>query len=153
MNNRDDRQNSVAAAATRSHDGAMTRSEERLRISSETVAVGRVRLRKYLVTEQQTFTVAVTREEIALDHEDIPEHDQVPDGTGPLGPDDVELVRYEERVVITKEVVPVERIHLMRRVVTADHSVVGEVRRELIDVDQVDVHQVEAGDAAAPGRR
>lgn len=115
----------------------VTRAEERMRVTTETVPVARIRVRKRLVTEQQTFTVPVTREEITLDYEDIPEHDQTPDGTGPLTPDDVEVIRYEERVVITKQFVAVERVRLVRRVVTVDHTVVGQVHRELVDIDQL----------------
>ena len=128
-------------AATTDHDptpdGSITRSEERLAVRSETVPVARVRLRKYLVTEEQTFTVPVTREEIELDYDDIPKHDQVADGAGQLAPDEIELIRYEERVVITKQVVAVERVRLTRRVVTIDHTVAGQVRREIVDVDHV----------------
>ena len=117
-------------------DGSMTRSEEHLRVETETVPVRRVRLRKCLVTEDQTFTVAVTREEIEFDHVDVPEHARVPDGNGPLSDDCVEVVRYEERVVVTKEIVAVERVRLVRRVVTVDQTVEGPVRREIVDVDR-----------------
>ena len=114
-----------------------TRSEERMHVTTETVPVARVRVRKRLVTEQQTFTVPVTREEITLDYEDIPAHHQTPDGAGPLTPDDVEVIRYEERIVVTRRVVAVERVRLIRRVVTVDHTVVGQVHRELVDVDRL----------------
>ena len=132
----------------------MTRSEEHLRITSEIVPVGRVRLRKRLVTEEQTFTVPVTREEIGVEYEDIPEHDQVSDGTGPLAPDDLEVIRYEERVVITKEVVAVERVRLVRHVVTIDQTVGGQVRHEVVDIDPPDLDQTDIrDDTSAPGRR
>ncbi len=140
MSNNDGRR--PRPATTNQHptpDHSIVRSEEHLLVATETVPVARMRVRKYLVTEQQTFTVPVTREEIALDYEDVPEHDQVPEGAGPLTSDDVEIVRYEERVVITKQVVAVERIRLARRVVTVDCTVVGQVRRELADIEQVDV--------------
>lgn len=115
----------------------MIRSEEHLRVTTEIVPVARVRVRKYLVTEEQTFTVPVTREEIELDYEDVPASEQTPDRAGSLISDDLEVVRFEERVVVTKQVVAVERLRLVRRVVTVDRSVTGQVRRELIDVDQV----------------
>ena len=118
-------------------DASIVRSEERLLVATETVPVARVRLRKYLVTEERTFTVPVTREEVELDYADVPEHAQVPDGAA-LTSDDLEVVRYEERVVVTKEVVAVERVRLVRRVVTADQLVTGQVRRELVEVDRLD---------------
>ena len=49
----------------------MIRSEERLRVGTERRAVGRVRLRKYIVTEQQTVTVPVTREQLRIQREPI----------------------------------------------------------------------------------
>ena len=41
-------------------DGAMTRSEERLRVGTETHEAGRARLRKYVVTEEEKHTVPVS---------------------------------------------------------------------------------------------
>ena len=118
-------------------DGSVVRSEERLVVATETVPVARVRLRKYLVTEEQTFTVPVTREEIELDHAEIPPERQVPDGGGPLVSDEVEVIRYEERVVVTKQVVAVERVRLVRGIVTAEQVVTGQLRREVVDVDHL----------------
>ena len=138
MSNNDLRRPRATTDQDPTPDGSVLRSEERLRVAVETVPVARVRLRKYLVTEEQTIVVPVTREEIELDYEDVPAHAQLPDGAGPLAPGDLEVVRYEERVVITKQVVAVERVRLTRRVVTADHTVVGQVRRELVDVDRID---------------
>ena len=43
-------------------DDAMTRSEERLQVGTEKREAGRARLRKHVVTEQETVTVPVTRE-------------------------------------------------------------------------------------------
>jgi Domain of unknown function (DUF2382)/PRC-barrel domain len=52
-------------------DEAMTRSEEELRVASERREVGRVRLRKYVVTENEQRTLPVRREEIRVDREPI----------------------------------------------------------------------------------
>jgi len=46
-------------------------------------------------------------------------------------------VRYEERVVITKVLVPVERVRLVKQIVTSEQVVTGQVRAERIDVDVV----------------
>lgn len=132
-------------------DRSMIRSEERLSVGAEIVPVARVRLRKYLVTEEQTFTVPVTREEIELDYDELPTAKQVPDGAGPLSDDIVEVVRYEERVVVTKQVVAVERLRLVRRVVTADQVVTGQVRREQIDVEHVETPGTPTRHAARTG--
>ncbi|HSO55931.1 MAG TPA: DUF2382 domain-containing protein [Actinomycetes bacterium] len=49
--------------------GAMTRSEEELRVGTETRERGRARLRKHVVTEQQTVMVPVSRIEVDGDQD------------------------------------------------------------------------------------
>jgi len=134
MTDRDPERSPLGTAPHTTQDRSMVRSEERLLVATEAVPVARVRLRKYLVTEEQTFTVPVTREEVELDYAEIPLPAQVPDGAG-LVEDIVEVVRYEERVVVTKQVVAVERVRLVRRVITAEQVVSGQVRREVVDLD------------------
>ena len=54
-------------------DEAMTRSEEELRVGTESRERGRARLRKYVTTEQQTVTVPVQREEeVVVDKRAVP---------------------------------------------------------------------------------
>jgi uncharacterized protein (TIGR02271 family) len=126
-----------AAAA---EPGWAVRSEERLRVLTDTVVTGRVRVRKYLVTEERTFTVEVTREEISVEQEDVApgERSALPadDPAAPLSEQVLELVRHEERVVVSKEVVPVERVRVVRHVVTEPETVRGAVRREVLDVER-----------------
>ena len=71
----------------------VVRSEERLRVATETVAVGRARLVKYVVTEDVTYTVPVSREEVRLEVEHFPEHDLLPVATVPV-PAILEVVRH-----------------------------------------------------------
>jgi uncharacterized protein (TIGR02271 family) len=127
-------------AAAEPEPGWMVRTEERLRVLTDTVVTGRVRVRKYLVTEERTFTVEVTREEISVEHEEVSpaERTALPadDPGTPLAEQVLELVRHEERVLVTKEVVPVERVRVVRRVVTEPEVVRGVVRREVLDVQQ-----------------
>ncbi|SHN88345.1 conserved domain-containing protein, partial [Geodermatophilus obscurus] len=52
-------------------DEAMTRSEERLNVGTRTEETGRARLRKYVVTENVTETVPVSREEVRVEREPI----------------------------------------------------------------------------------
>jgi uncharacterized protein (TIGR02271 family) len=137
MTDRDTERPLLGSAPHTAQDRSMVRSEERLLVATEVVPVARVRLRKYLVTEEQTFTVPVTREEVELDYAEIPMTEQIPDGARLLD-DIVEVVRYEERVVVTKQVVAVERVRLVRRVITAEQVVSGQVRREVVDLDHTD---------------
>lgn len=126
----------VAAAAAEpvleEEPGVMTASEERLRVDTERVPRSRVRLKKVVVTEQRTLTVPVRREEYRLIREPIADGEAVVGGT--IGPDEQEVVLYEERVVVTTEVVPVERIRLVKEEVVDTREVSGEVRRERVEL-------------------
>jgi uncharacterized protein (TIGR02271 family) len=123
----------------RSTDEAMTRSEEQLRVGTERVERGRARLRKYVVTEQVQHTVPVTREEVRVEREPITE-DNVDQAT--RGPDiseaEHEVVLTEERPVVQKETVPVERVRLSKDAVTDEAQVSEEVAKEQIETEGVE---------------
>jgi len=132
---------------------AMTRSEEQLRVRTESRAVGRVRLRKHLVTEYQQVTVPVRREEIRVEREPVdgPSTDaghqtgaassSAVGGVGAAvsgqadGDEAVEVVLHAERPVVRTETVPVERVRVGKRAVTEHETVDGEVRKERIELD------------------
>jgi len=132
--------------------GGMTRSEERLVVSTEQVATTRARLIKYVVTEEVQITVPIRREEIRIeevpiDAPDLPGEslgdralgDSEYTGTGTTTatsglPD--EIILHTERPVVTVEVVPVERIRLRTEIVQGQETVTGQVQREQIAVDQ-----------------
>ena len=96
-----------------STDDAMTRSEEELRVGTERREAGRVRLRKYVVTENEQRTVPVRREEVRVEREPITEGnvDQALDGPE-ISEEEHEVVLHEERPVVEKEVVAKERVRL-----------------------------------------
>lgn len=52
-------------------DDAMTRSEGRLNVGTQTREAGRERLQTYVVTENVTQTVPVSREEVRIEREPI----------------------------------------------------------------------------------
>jgi uncharacterized protein (TIGR02271 family) len=115
-------------------DDAMTRSEERLRVGTETVETGRARLRKYVVTENETVTVPVTREEVRLEREPISDANVGEALSGPdISEEEHEVVLTEERPVVAKETVPVERVRLDKETVTENEAVTEQVRKEEID--------------------
>lgn len=65
---REDRMAGAPAAGVDRTDDAMTRAEERLEIvGTERVEVGRVRVRKYVETEEVTLTVPVRREKVRFE--------------------------------------------------------------------------------------
>lgn len=116
-------------------DDAMTRSEERLRVGTERVETGRARLRKYVVTENVTETVPVTHEEVRVEHEPITDANREAARSGPdLSEAEHEVVLHEERPVVDKETVPVERVRLTTDEVPSEETVSEEVRREEIDL-------------------
>ncbi len=120
-------------------DEAMTRSEEELHVGRESREVGRARLRKYVVTENETRTVPVEREEVRVEREPITEANRDEALSGPdISEEEHEVTLHEERPVVEKETVPVERVRLDKEHVTDEETVNEEVRKERIEADDVD---------------
>lgn len=120
-------------------DDAMTRSEERLHVGTEREATSRARLRKYVTTENVTKTVPVQREEVRLEREPITDANRGAALDGPdISEEEHEVTLHEERPVVQKETVPVERVRLDKDVVQDDVTVNEEVRKEHIDADGLD---------------
>lgn len=118
-------------------DDAMTRSEERLDVGTETHEVGRARLRKYVVTEQEQHTVPVTRERVKVEREPITDANRGSAFDGPaISEAEHEVVLHAERPVVEKETVPVERVRLGTETVTREETVGGQVRKERIETDE-----------------
>ena len=117
-------------------DEAMTRSEERVRVGTERREAGRARLRKYIVTENVTTTVPVSREEVRLEREPITDENRGDAMSGgDLTEEEHEVTLTEERPVITTETVPVERVRLAKDTVSGEEEVTSEVRKEKVDID------------------
>jgi uncharacterized protein (TIGR02271 family) len=117
-------------------DDAMTRSEEQLHVGTESRETGRARLRKYIVTENVTQTVPVSREEVRVEREPITDANAGAALDGPdLSEEEHEVVLREERPVVEKETVPVERVRLDKETVTDQETVSEEVRKEQIETD------------------
>jgi uncharacterized protein (TIGR02271 family) len=117
-------------------DDAMTRSEEELRVGTERREAGRVRLRKYVVTEEQTRTVPVSREEVRIEREPITDANVDAAMSGPeISEEEHEVVLHEEEPVVEKKVVPKERVRLDTETVTDDRQVTEEVRKEHIETE------------------
>ena len=110
-------------------DEAVTRSEEELRVAKERQQTGKVRLRKYVVTEQQNIQVPVQKEVARVVREPATGRG------GDIGDAEAEITLSEERAVVTKETVPKERVRLEKDVVEDTETVSGEVRKEQIEVE------------------
>jgi uncharacterized protein (TIGR02271 family) len=135
-----DRDDTTRAATARSGDSstgdAMTRSEERLVADTQREQVGKARLRKYVVTEQEQVTVPVTREEVRLEREPVTEANRGDAFSGPdISESEHEVTLHAERPVVETEAVPVERVRLGKETVRDEETVSGEVRKEQIEFD------------------
>jgi uncharacterized protein (TIGR02271 family) len=108
----------------------MIRSEERLHAGTETVETGKVRLHKRVVTEEQQVTVPVSHEEVHVVREPI-ENGRA---GGKIGEEDVEVTLHEERPVVAKETVAVERVGLDTETVREDKQVSEKVRKEQVEI-------------------
>jgi uncharacterized protein (TIGR02271 family) len=125
-------------------DDAMTRSEEELRVGTERREVGRARLHKYVVTEDETVTVPVSKEKVRIEREPITGENVERAMDGPaISEEEHEVILHEEQPVVGKEAVPKERVRLDTENVTEERRVTDEVRKERIEAE---------GDDPRPGR-
>ena len=143
QNGGDDRSDSATdGAMTRSGrsdsatDGAMTRSEEELTVGTTERESGRVRLRKYVVTEDVQTTVPVKREEVHLEREPITDanRDQATSGAE-ISEAEHEVILHEEEPVVEKRTVAKERVSLGTETHEDERQVSEQVRKEQIEVD------------------
>jgi uncharacterized protein (TIGR02271 family) len=120
-------------------DDAMTRSEERMNVGTRTEEIGRARLRKYVVTENVTQTVPVSREEVRVEREPITDATMGQAMAGPaISEEEHEVTLHAERPVVEKDAVPVERVRLDTDTVTDQREVSEELRKEHVEVDGAD---------------
>jgi uncharacterized protein (TIGR02271 family) len=140
---RTDRTDDLDARGTVGHDtsgpttdNAMTRSEEQLSVGTRAEEVGRARLRKFVVTENVTETVPVSREEVRVEREPITDANVGNAMDGPaISEEEHEVVLHAETPVVAKEAVPVERVRMDTETVTEQATVTEGVRKEQIEVD------------------
>jgi uncharacterized protein (TIGR02271 family) len=131
-----DRQSGRTAATGDLDGAAMTRSEERLRVRTEQVETGKVRLVKRVVTEEQQVSVPVTHEEIRIEHEPITAENRTAAMSGTeITEAEHEVTLHAEKPMVEKETVPVERVRLTKEQVTDTETLTGEVRKEEIAVE------------------
>ena len=113
---------------------SVVRHEEQVNVDTERVDAGRMRLRKYVVTDQETVNVPVEREEAHVTREPIRDGEAVTGGK--LGEEEVSVTLHEERPVVDKKVVAAERVGLDKEVVREDQSITTDVSREEVVVER-----------------
>ncbi|WP_344482366.1 PRC and DUF2382 domain-containing protein [Nonomuraea monospora] len=117
---------------TDDRDIEMTRSEEQLHIGKETRETGRVRLHKYVETENVQQKVPLSHEEVVIEREPIRDGETA----GEIQAEDRQMILHEERAVVGKETKPVERIHVRKQDVQHEETVEGQVRKERLEIDE-----------------
>jgi stress response protein YsnF len=107
-------------------DDAMTRSEERLNVHTESQPTQRIRLHRYVETDYVQVTVPVRREKVRLEREPASTDREATTSTADVGsaaeaPQEAvehEIILHEERPVISMQTVPVERVYLSKETVS-----------------------------------
>lgn len=115
----------------------VVRSEERLRVGTQSEPAGTARLSKRVVTENVQTSVPVEHDEVTVVHEPISEADRDAVRAG-IGEEQREMELRAEHPVVAKDQVPVERVRLAKDEVVEEQPVNAQVRRELVDADVPD---------------
>ena len=113
-------------------DEYLTLSQEQLRVGTQRVEAGRARLRKFVVTEQQTVTVPVSHDEVKIVRETLQPGEFTGDAT--IGEDVIEVTLMHDEVLVDKQVVGVEKVKLATQTVTEQRQVTDAVRKEQLEV-------------------
>ncbi|MER8029715.1 PRC and DUF2382 domain-containing protein [Streptomyces bauhiniae] len=112
----------------------LVRSEERLRVGTEERVAGTARLKKVVVTENVTTTILVTHEEVRVVREPVRPGEVASPG---IAEAETTVTLHEERPVVGKERVAVERVRLETAEVTEEQEVTDTVRKEQIAYDGI----------------
>jgi uncharacterized protein (TIGR02271 family) len=140
-----------AAGTARSETGqTMKVHEEQLRASKTPVTTGEVRVRKEVVTENQTLQVPVTREEVVIQRR--PASGGASTGNIKAG-EEVRIPVKEEQVRVGKETVVKEEVSVGKRKVTGTETVSGTVRKERVKVEKEGDVNLRGDDAGKKGRK
>lgn len=118
-------------AETMEEQAAMTRSEEELRVGTREEEMGRLRLHKWVETEQVEVPVELRREKARVTREPVDQRV----GDQDIGEEALDVTLREERPVVDKETVAKEKIGVEKDVETERQTVGGEIRKERVEVD------------------
>jgi uncharacterized protein (TIGR02271 family) len=120
------------AAGDQAGSDWLIRQEEQIQVGKEMLETGRVRLHKYVDVESIEQPVHLYREEFEIERIPISGDERI---SGNISEGVQEIVLHEERAVLRKELVPVERVRLRTKQVEQDTTVRDQVRRERIEVE------------------
>lgn len=125
-----------SATGDEGQEATVVLHEEHLLVGTEVHATERVRLERYIVTEQRTITVDVRREEVRLTREPIADGRALSADSPVPTREPIVVVLHQEQVVVSKRIVPVERVTLTVHTVTEDRPVDAVLRHEEATVDE-----------------
>jgi uncharacterized protein (TIGR02271 family) len=109
---------------------------ELLRAVKQRVQTGEIRLRKDVITENQTINVPVTREDVIVERVPANQAGSRPGTAGPIGEgEEIRIPVSEERVTVTKEPVVTGEVRVQKRAVEDTRQVSDTVRREEVRVE------------------
>lgn len=137
-------------------DGVTLHAED-VDVRTEKRDAGRVRLRKYTVTENVTKTVPVTREEVVVER--VPASgaavatDRAFDDKGGDGEVVAEVDLSQEEVVVDRDVRATEQVNLGKQTHTEERQVTEQVRHEEVAVERDGRDGVVDGDDVRKGDR
>ncbi len=125
--------NTPPAAAASTEPKHIQLLGEVLRVQKERISRGEVRIRKEVVTEQQTIQVPVTREELVIER--IPVSGTTP-VAGQIGAEsEIRIPLSEERAYADKQTVVREEIAVGKRSIEGIQQVGDSVRHEELEVE------------------
>ena len=115
----------------------VTLSEERLHAHTVQRPAARIRVRKYVVTEEVMVRVPLRREELRVERlpvNDVPGDAAPSDGGGEAL--EHELTLMAEEPVVATRAVPRERVRIVKHLITEQEQITDVVRREQLDIRQ-----------------
>ncbi len=108
-------------------------AQERLKVDKREVDLGELRLQKVVDTVEETQRVPLTHDEFVIDH--VPVNQYVANPVQPFYRGDILVIPImKEVLVVQKQLVVVEEVHVSRRPVTEEKEVKEKVRRERVEV-------------------
>ncbi|WP_374199995.1 DUF2382 domain-containing protein [Kitasatospora sp. SUK 42] len=122
------------APAAPSSPVEITCREERLDITTEWHVVGTAKLRKYVTTERVERRVPVVRERVRVERTPVSEAERAPLTEKELAEAVEEVTLREERAVVRKHVVPIERVRLVVERYSTEEVIRDELRREHVEI-------------------
>jgi len=108
--------------------------EEHIRIGTQLVETGRVKISKKVSVEDVTLDVPVSREEVIVERKEINQYvSEMPPASRQEG-DTTIISVFKEVVVVEKKILLVEEVHITKRLVESSLPIIDTIRKEEVTV-------------------